>query len=153
MLKGLHISSLTNSSSMDPTYDPLNKIREFKNALEERFRLLCEPGRNLSVDETLLRVYGRLSFKVRVVTKAARYGIKMYVCTDSTDAYVLSTSMYTGAEKSPEVANDLKKTTNVVLDLVKPYNGTQRSIKTDRYYTSVELAVNLKNKTYTILEQ
>ena len=100
--------------STDPTYDSLNRFQEFKNALEEKFHVLYEPGRNLSVDETLLRAYGRMSFKVRVVTKAARYGIKMYVCTDSTDAYVLSTSMYTGAEKSLELCNDLQKTTNVV---------------------------------------
>ena len=117
----------------------------FKEALENRCREIYEPSRNFSVDETLLRAYGRISFKVRVITKSARYGIKMYVCTDSVDEYVLSTSMYTGKDNGTScIDTSLKKNTNVVLDLVRHYAGSYRSIKTDRYYTSIELAVQLE---------
>ena len=38
------------------------------------------------------------------------------------------------------------KNTNVLLDLVKPYNVTYRFIKTNRYYISVELAVNIEKE-------
>ena len=74
-----------------------------------RFRMLYVPGWNLSMDETLLRAYGRLGFKVRVVTKAARYRIKIYVCTDSYDTHILCTTMYTGVDVQDTGANkDLK---------------------------------------------
>ena len=53
--------------------------------------------------------------------------------------------MYTGKDNGTScIDTSLKKTTNVVLDLVKHYAGSYRSIKTDRYYTSIELAVQLE---------
>ena len=39
------------------------------------------------------------------------------------------------------------------MDLVKTYTGTQRSVKTDCYYTSLELAMELKKNNYTTQEQ
>ena len=145
ILKGLSISSLNNPRGHEPGYHPNMKVLEFKSLLEKRFRALYEPGRNLSVDETLLRAYGRISFKVRVVTKSARYGIKMYVCTDAVDEYILCTSMYTGGDREDEMTEtNLKKTTKVVLDLVNNYKGTYRGVKTDRFYTSVELTIELE---------
>ena len=82
-----------------------------------------------------------------MITKAARYGIKMYVATDAVDEYVLRTSMYTGDDQGIISKDDtLKKTTNVVLDLVQPYFNTYRSVKTDRYYKSIELAKELAKK-------
>ena len=150
IIKGLHISSMNNAQGHEAGYSPMLKVGEFKEALELRFRSLYEPGRNLSVDETLLRAYGRIKFKVRVITKAARYGIKMYVVTDSIDEYVLRTSMYTGGDHDTGLVGSadatLKKTTNVVLDLLEPYFGTYRSVKTDRYYTSIELAIEMDKR-------
>ena len=84
-MKALYICCIDSLKSGDPVYDPNIKVVEFKEALESKFCSLYIPGRNLSVDETLLRAYGRIGFKMRVVTKAARYGIKMYVATDAID--------------------------------------------------------------------
>ena len=73
----------------------------------------------------------------------------MYASTDAVDEYVLSTSMYTGTDYKTS-SSELKKTTKVVLNLVEPYINTYRSIKTDRYYTSIELVKELeKRKLYT----
>ena len=99
ILKGLHICKIDTLTRVDVGYSSILKIWEFKEALEFRFCLLYEPGRNLSVDETLLCAYGCIAFKVWVITKAARYGIKMNVATDAVDKYVLRTSMYTGDDQ------------------------------------------------------
>ena len=64
-------------------YDPAYKVAEMKNYLENRYNVLFIPGQQLSLDETLIRAFGRIEFKVRIVTKAARYGIKWYVITDA----------------------------------------------------------------------
>ena len=57
--------------------------------LEERYKKLFIPGRNLNLNETLIRAFGRIKFKVRIITKSARYGIKLYVITDAETALVL----------------------------------------------------------------
>ena len=145
ILQSISVCSLTNPRGHEAGYHPIMKVSEFKEALEKRFQFLYEPGKNLSVDETLLRPYGQIGFKVRIVTKRSRYGIKMYVCTDAVDEYVLCTSMYTGGDRGDLMSeSSFKKTTQVVLDLVNHYKGTYRGIKTDRYYTSVELCIELE---------
>ena len=96
IIKGPHISNMNNAQGHEAGYLPILKVGKFKEALELRFQTLYESVRNLSVDKTLLQSYRRIKFKVRVITKAARYRIKMYVVTDSIDEYVLRTSMYTG---------------------------------------------------------
>jgi hypothetical protein len=57
--------------------------------LETGYFQLFVPGQQLSLDETLIQAFGRIKFKVRIETKAARYGIKIYVIADATIAFVL----------------------------------------------------------------
>ena len=54
------------------------------------------PDQQLSLDETLLRAFGWMKFKVRIILKAARYGIKLYVVTDARTSFVLKVLVYTG---------------------------------------------------------
>ena len=77
-------------------YDPAYKIAEVKDYLEDRYSRLFVPGQQLSLDETLICAFGQIKFKVRIVTKAARYGIKLYVVTDVATAFVLHVVIYTG---------------------------------------------------------
>lgn len=113
IIKDLRISSINNPRDHKADYTPMLKVSEVKEVLELRFQTLYKLGRNLSVDEALLRAYDRILFKIRVVVKSVQYGIKIYVVTDSTDEYVLHTSVYTGGDKSDVTNKDatLKKTT------------------------------------------
>ena len=61
-----------------------------------RFDATFECGEALSLDETLIRAFGRIGFKVRIITKAARYGIKLYIITDTLSAFVHKFTMYEG---------------------------------------------------------
>jgi hypothetical protein len=54
--------------------------------MEWRFNKCFIPGENLSLDESLLREFGWIKFKVRIITKSAQYGIKLYVLTNATTA-------------------------------------------------------------------
>ncbi|CAJ1968104.1 unnamed protein product [Cylindrotheca closterium] len=137
IMRGLHIAPV----NADPA-DPNQKLQEFSGALLERFRDLYEPKQQLSLDESLIRAFGRIGFKVRVVTKAARYGIKLYVLTESTSGYVLNVEMYTGGAGHIQ-SEELKKTTQVVKRLCNPYNGSYRTVYVDRFYTSIEVIKEL----------
>jgi hypothetical protein len=149
ILRYLHCcSARRNYNPSDPDYDPSYKVSKIRDYLEERFLALFVPGQQLSLDETLIRAFGRIKFKVRIITKAARYGIKVYVVTDATTAFVLKVVFYTGkstyAGDTEEVSK--KKTVQVVERLVEPFKGTHRTIYVDRFYTSVELLKSLTER-------
>ena len=84
------------------------------------------------------------------ITKAARYGIKLYVITDAETAYVLRVIIYTGkttytAGTTGEVL-DKKKTVQIVSRLVEPFVGSHRTIYVDRFYTLIDLLKALLEK-------
>jgi Transposase IS4 len=122
-----------------PDYNPLYKVAEFMNQLINRFKVLFVPGQALSLDESLVRAFGHIKFKVRLMSKAARYGIKLYVLTDAVLAYILHVVVYTGASTYDSNDTETKKTVQVVKRLVRDYEGSHRTIYIDRFYTSIDL--------------
>jgi DNA polymerase III epsilon subunit-like protein len=136
-----HVSSLASQPERDsPDYDPGYKVQELLDDLQERFNHLYIPGQALSLDESLIRAFGRIKFKVRIVTKSARYGIKMYVLTDAVTSYVLKIIMYTGKTTHYYTEDqDEKKTVQIVKALVNQFEGSHRTIYVDRFYTSLDL--------------
>jgi DNA polymerase III epsilon subunit-like protein len=121
-------------------YDPAYKVSELRDYLEDRYTRLFVPGQQLSLDETLIRAFGRIKFKVRIVTKAARYGIKIYVITDAATAYVLRVLIYTGKSTYGSTDDqDKLKTVQVVEKLVEPFVGSYRTVYVDQFYTSIGL--------------
>jgi DNA polymerase III epsilon subunit-like protein len=146
MLRFLHVCSLQDQPSRnDPEYDPIYKVKEMKDYLEMRYKKLYSPGPYLSLDESLIRAFGRIKFKVRIITKAARYGIKLYVITDAETAFVLQVIVYTGKTTIYQTDNneEMKKTVQIVKKLCEPYAGSHRVVYVDRFYTSVDLMKEL----------
>ena len=148
ILRFLHCCPAVNQDPSAETYDPAYKVAELRDYLEDRYQRLFIPGQQLSLDETLIRAFGRIKFKVRIVTKAARYGIKVYVITDAKTAYVLRVVFYTGKStyNNNEAPEDKLKTVQVVNKLVEPFAGTHRTVYVDRFYTSLDLLISLAEK-------
>ena len=119
-------------------YDPVYKVKEILDYIIKRSNKLFNPGECLSLDETLIRSFGRIKFKVRIVSKSARYGIKIYVVTDARTSYVLKVIVYTG-RSNEEQEDRSKKTVTVVKKLLEDFKGTNRHVFIDRFYTSIEL--------------
>jgi hypothetical protein len=117
--------------------------------LEARYIRLFVPGQQLSLDETLIRAFGKIKFKVRIVTKAARYGIKIYVITDATTAFVLWVLIYTSKTTyyvDQDSQADRQKTVQIVNPLVEPFVGSHQTIYVDWFYTSLDLLKLLAEK-------
>ena len=73
MLRYLHCCDpYDDGKNEDGEYDPSYKVTDFKRELEKRWSAIFVPGQQLSLDETLLRAFGRMKFKVRIISKAAR---------------------------------------------------------------------------------
>ena len=151
ILRYLHCCSLAEQPSKnDIGYNANYKVKELTDALETRYVKVFNPGQQLSLDETLIRAFGRIKFKVRIITKSARYGIKIYVVTDAVTSFVLRIIIYTGSDTyyfNNNVGD--KKTVQVVKQLLEPYYGTNRCVYIDRFYTSIDLLKELqKNQIY-----
>ena len=147
LLRNLHVCPLERPISDDAReFNPMYKVHDLLEKLESRFEKLFVPGQALSLDETLIRAFGRIKFKVRIVTKAARYGIKLYVITDAVTAYVLRVIPYTGKSTyyiSADTEADMKKTCQIVKSLCEKYKGSHRTVYVDRFYTSLDVMKEL----------
>ena len=146
LLQYLHVCDMYRQPDVKrDNYDPIYKVKELKDMLEVRYNNAFVPGYALSLDESLIRCFGRLKFKVRIITKSARYGIKVYVITDAATAYVLKVIFYTGKFTYHAEADSiaLKKTVQVVKKLCETYRGSHRCIYIDRFYTLVYLMKEL----------
>jgi hypothetical protein len=139
MLRFLHCCPINSPTRNNNVYDPSYKIKEVMDLLQSRYDKVFTPGENLSLDESLIRAFGRIKFKVRIITKAARYGIKLYVLTDAETAFVLRVIIYTGAQTYANTNEDVSKTVRVVRSLCEDYTDSYRTIYIDRFYTSLDL--------------
>ena len=61
----------------------------------ENFKTAYVPGRELSVDEELLKWRGRLSFRQYIPSKRARFGMKSFFLWGS-NGYLHNVLVYTG---------------------------------------------------------
>ncbi|UYV75497.1 ACAD8 [Cordylochernes scorpioides] len=128
--------------------DKLAPIRELWELFIAKCSSLYTPGTNCTIDESLLNFRGRCGFKQYIPNKPAKYGIKVFVLADSATYYFLTGKIYIGKDSNYDP--NFSVPTNVVLELVKPIENTNRNITTDNWYTSYELAMELKKRNITL---
>ncbi|CAB4023379.1 Hypothetical predicted protein [Paramuricea clavata] len=138
----------------NPT-DKLTKIRPLISKLENAFQDVYVPGKNISIDEGLIKFNGRLSFKQYMPKNPNKFGIKIWMLADSETYFVPRFQVYLGKQQNAENAdeNDAEEARGLgfkVVDFLgKPYYNTYRHFYFDNYFSSVPLLEHLlENKTY-----
>lgn len=120
--------------------DRLHKVQPVLDKIQKNIHSIYEPSETVCVDESLIPFRGRLVMRQYIKNKRHRYGIKLFkLC--SSGGFTYSTIIYAGKNLEHE------KTTpySVVMNLCKPILNCGRTVITDNWYTSVELATNLLN--------
>lgn len=79
-----------------PGHDPLYKIRPFMDTLIQNFQRTYIPGRELSLDESMIGFKGRLGFVQYMPKKPTKWGLKAFVLADGATGYALNWKLYTG---------------------------------------------------------
>ncbi|GFW26533.1 piggyBac transposable element-derived protein 4 [Trichonephila clavipes] len=119
LMKFLHF---TNNEELDKDRHPwpkLNKIYELMEHLQRKFREVYIPGKNLSLDESLMKFKGRLKWKMYIAKKRARFGLKFFVLCEAGSGYISDFLIYTGDPKYSQYP----VSTKIVLHLMDRFLG------------------------------
>jgi hypothetical protein len=117
--------------------------------LVPNFQRCFLPGRNISVDETMVGFRGRFGSRQYMPAKPTKYGIKAFTLADSEHGYILNTLVYTGRDTLEDASaqhTTLPQPARVVLDVMEPYLDKGHRVFADRYYTSIPLATALHDR-------
>jgi len=139
IMRNLHFSD--NSADSNDS-DRLFKIRPLINYFNDKMSNVYYPGKELSLDESMILWRGRLLFRQFIQNKRHKYGIKLYMLTEP-NGIILKFAVYTGA------TDDLGgkgHAANVVLHLMEEKLNTGHSIFMDNFYNSYDLAQKLLEK-------
>ena len=154
ILKFLHFNNNEDSTfdQDDGNRDRLHKVRPLINIFRDRTKSVYSPGKNLSVDESLVLFKGRLQFKQYIKTKHARFRIRLYeMCTS--DSITLDFLIYCGKGMfhADDPNSDMPTTERILAVLMESNFGKGYCLFTDNFYTSPSLAqFFLENETHLV---
>lgn len=135
LLRALHFAKIPEQST-EPPKDRLHKIRSMVNLFNTRLTEIYYPGREISLDESMILWRGRLIFKQYIPNKRHKYGIKLYMIT-TPNGMVIKFMVYTGMADDSGGKGHAQK---VVLNLLDGMLDVGHSVYMDNYYNSYELA-------------
>lgn len=123
----------------------------------DKFIVNCQEaysiGQTACIDEMLVSFRGRCSFRMYMPNKPGKYGLKLMCLTDARNGYLYNSYIYSGKNSDgqglTEEENKLPKPTQSVIRLSRPLFKTNRNITADNWFSSVELALLLKQNGLT----
>lgn len=144
----LHFSDSTKEPARgDVNYDRLFQVRTVIDYVRGKCENNLNPSKNISVDEGMIAFRGRLSFRQYMPAKPTKYGIKVWMATDSSNGYGLNFDVYLGMEANQRRIYGLGY--DVVTKLIQPYMNKNHHIYFDNFFSSVTLLEHLEtNGTY-----
>ncbi|CAF1557825.1 unnamed protein product, partial [Rotaria sordida] len=129
--------------------DKFTAIREIWSDFQDKLKTCYTPGLDLTIDEQLLSFRGKCPFRQFIPKKPDKYGLKFWLCVDAESYCVLNAFPYIGRQPGQEKQKHIGE--SVVLELLKPFYGSNRNVTMDNFFTSVSLAKNLQTKNLTLI--
>lgn len=121
--------------------DRLHKIQGLLDRILHNFQTAFEPPELICIDESLIPFRGRLIMRQYIKGKRHKYGIKLFkLCCSG--GYTYNIHIYAGRNLDRERTTP----TGVVMRLSEPLLNCGRTLVTDNWYTSVDLAKQLLDK-------
>jgi hypothetical protein len=116
----------------------VEKTAPFYHQCQRLFKEFYVPGSNFAVDETMIRFQGRSLWITVIKGKPEPMGYKLY--TVASDGYLLDFRIFRGKGGYDSPQSVLQQ---VVIDLVQPWGGVNRTLYFDNLYTSPALCDRL----------
>ncbi|KAK7105748.1 piggyBac transposable element-derived protein 4-like [Littorina saxatilis] len=124
-----------------PGHDALFKVRPLLDMVTNNCRAHYNPGRDISIDEAMIKFNGRLTFKQYIKGKPNPWGIKVWCAADPRNGYMLEFDIYQGRATVP-IPNGLGH--HVVMTLASRFLNAGHHIFFDNYFSSVRLGQDLE---------
>ena len=127
----------------------VTKIKPFADMLIELWQKAFYPGREISVDESMIAFKGRCRFLQFVPNKPHKYGLKAWALCDARSGYVYNWELYTGragANGDASVSNvNIISTKNrdIVMRVCRPVYHKGHHLYMDSFFTSPDLCREL----------
>lgn len=122
--------------------EKLNQVGSFLKNFKERCKLLYQPQQNMAVDERMIKSRHMSGIQQFMKNKPIRWGIKLWVLTDSSNGYTMDFDVYIGKDAGRVVSkNGLGY--DVVMKLVQPFLHQGYHLFFDHFYTSFQLVNDL----------
>lgn len=154
VMSGKRFSTLLGALRFDDKSDRVLRISDKLAPIRKVWDLFIgnccsnyKPGPYLTIDEQLLAFRGRVSFKMYIPNKPAKYGLKIMMLCDSGTKYMLNAIPYLGKGSN---TTTLPLAEYFVKELSKPIYGSNRNITMDNWFTSIPLAKNLLKEPYKL---
>ena len=132
---------LQDNESQPVAGDKLHKIRWFLDYLNRKFAEAYTPYGNYTVDESMIKFKGRLSFRQYMPAKPIKWVVKVWTLAESETGYIYHFQVYTGKETTGKRQKGLGH--RVVTDLVRPLYHRNVRVFMDNFFTSVALLKEL----------
>ena len=136
---------IANPNSEDRT--DLTKVRPLVSLLEQKFAEAYIPGKNITVDEGLVKFNGRLSFTQYMPMKPDKFGIKVWLLANVDSYYVPRFQVYLGKNHTN---NDLFHRKGLGYYVVwtpgESYLDNYRHFFCDNFFTSADLMTALESR-------
>ena len=136
LLRMIHFADNENADPNDRSL----KIRTLVDKLCIQFSDFQIPGEFLSVDESVIKFWGRVIFRQYIPDKSLKYVINIFkICNPTGHTY--KTIVYSG--KGTESNDNQRVSDQVVMNLINDYVQEGRTLPVDNYYTNLEVAQKL----------
>ena len=122
--------------------DPIYKLRPLFLFLLPAWQKHYRFSKRLTIDESMIKYNGRLSFKQYIMNKPVKWGIKAYSFCNSYNGYCYNIKLFCGKKTTP-LSEKLSKSESIVLNFVtddfgwKDFSGSM--IYIDNYYMGPNL--------------
>ena len=103
-------------------FNPLFKIQPVLDIVSPLYETVYGPGKNLCIDESMIKFKGRIYFRQYLPAKPTKWGIKVFVLCESDSGYGLKFEVYTGKESFVR-EKGVPLSEQVVLSLLDSYEN------------------------------
>jgi len=118
-------------------------VKPIYDVMTARFRNAYIPGPEIAIDEGMVPWRGRLRFKQYIPSKPDKFGMKLYILSESASGYICDFNIYTGADFNPDPEAEEGEVTlghsyGVVMGLLRKSDLLNKgyTLYCDNYYSS-----------------
>ena len=115
------------------------KLGNFISNFNDNCKKLLLPAKELSIDEMMIKFYGRSIVRQYIKAKPTKYGIKLWAICCGCCGYSFTQEMYLGGTAGHVGGRD------VVLQLSEPFLDKGHVIYCDRFFSHLDLAAYLRS--------